>query len=212
MTTVPHPQLVLLRHGPTAWSVTGQHTGRSDIPLTDDGERQAAAAGEFLRQHAERRGRGFDVVLTSPLRRARRTAELVGYPDADVDPDLAEWDYGPVDGRTAVDVGAQLGREWLIFRDGVNVVLAPGERPGETLAEVAARTRAVVERVEPTLHDGGDVLLVAHGHLLRILTTTWLGLDPTVAARLELGTAAVCLLGHGHGLRTVECWNLTREA
>ncbi|WP_265521632.1 histidine phosphatase family protein [Oerskovia flava] len=204
----PDPQLVLLRHGETAWSITGQHTGRSDIPLTAAGEQQAVAAGAYLERRRERRGRGFAVVRTSPLQRARRTADLAGFPDAPVDDDLAEWDYGPVDGRTAADVSDELGREWQIFRDGVNVALPPGGRPGESLDDVAARVSRVLERVEPTLHDGGDVLVVAHGHVLRVLTAVWLGVDPALAARFELGTAAVSLLGHGHGLRTIEGWNL----
>jgi len=197
---------VLLRHGETEWSLTGQHTGTSDIPLTPHGEEQARGAGAFLA------GREFALELRSPLLRARRTAELAGFPDAVADPNLAEWDYGPVEGRTADDVSRELGRDWLIFRDGVHVV--PGTqgavdaRPGETLDDVAERARAVVRRAEPVLRDGGDVLLVAHGHLLRVLAAVWLELGPATAARFELGTASVSLLGHGHGLHTMEGWNL----
>ncbi|RXR25818.1 histidine phosphatase family protein [Oerskovia turbata] len=209
---MPEPQLVLLRHGETAWSRTGQHTGTSDIPLTPHGEEQARAAGAFLA------GRTFTLTLCSPLLRARRTAELAGHPDATVEPRLAEWDYGPVEGRTADDVSREIGHDWLIFRDGVHVVPRaqgtpgePGTRPGETLDDVADRAHAVVQRVEPVLHDGGDVLLVAHGHLLRVLAAVWLGLDPATAARFELGTASISLLGHGHGLRTVEGWNLPTD-
>ncbi|KZM33724.1 histidine phosphatase family protein [Oerskovia enterophila] len=203
---MPDPQLVLLRHGETEWSLTGQHTGTSDIPLTPHGEEQARGAGAFLA------GREFALELRSPLLRARRTAELAGFPDAVADPNLAEWDYGPVEGRTADDVSRELGRDWLIFRDGVHVV--PGTqgavdaRPGETLDDVAERARAVVRRAEPVLRDGGDVLLVAHGHLLRVLAAVWLELGPATAARFELGTASVSLLGHGHGLHTMEGWNL----
>ncbi|KRD35807.1 phosphoglycerate mutase [Oerskovia sp. Root918] len=203
---MPDPQLVLLRHGETEWSLTGQHTGTSDIPLTPHGEEQARGAGTFLA------GREFALELRSPLLRARRTAELAGFPDAVADPNLAEWDYGPVEGRTADDVSRELGRDWLIFRDGVHVV--PGTqgavdaRPGETLDDVAERARAVVRRAEPVLRDGGDVLLVAHGHLLRVLAAVWLELGPATAARFELGTASVSLLGHGHGLHTMEGWNL----
>ncbi|GAA1408215.1 MULTISPECIES: histidine phosphatase family protein [Oerskovia] len=206
---MPDPQLVLLRHGETEWSRSGQHTGTSDIPLTPLGEDQARAAGAFLA------GRSFALALRSPLLRARRTAELAGYPDAVAEPNLAEWDYGPVEGRTADDVSEEIGRDWLIFRDGVHVVPraegAPGEpgtRQGETLDDVADRARAVVRRVDPVLRDGGDVLLVAHGHLLRVLAAVWLELGPATAARFELGTASISLLGHGHGLRTVEGWNL----
>lgn len=208
MITPPRdPQLVLLRHGETEWSVSGQHTGRSDIALTTAGEEQARSAGRALA------GYTFDLVLTSPLQRARRTAELAGHPGAVPDPDLAEWDYGPVEGRTAHDVSDAVGHDWLIFRDGVDVLPrrdgdGPGTGPGETLDEVAARVRRVVARVEPTLQAGGDVLVVAHGHLLRVLATAWLEVDPALGARFELGTAAVCQLGYGHGLRTVEGWNL----
>lgn len=208
------PQLVLLRHGETEWSVSGQHTGRTDIPLTPDGEAQARSAGATLARYE------FAAVYTSPLVRARRTAELAGYPGAVVDEDLAEWDYGPVDGRTSHDVSEALGREFLIFDDGVRVLppsMEHGEgRPGETLEQVAVRAARIIARAERTLagQDGteaGDVLLVAHGHLLRVLATVWLGVDPRLGARFELGTAAVCLLGHGHHLRTVEGWNLAAQ-
>jgi len=200
------PQLVLLRHGETEWSVGGQHTGRSDIPLTAAGEEQAERAGRALAAY------DFAAVYTSPLERARRTAELAGYPDAVVDHNLVEWDYGPVDGRTAKEVSAELGREFVIFEDGVRVLPPHPDRsdgrPGELLEEVYARARAVVTRTEETLHDGGHVLVVAHGHLLRVLVTAWLGVDPKLGARFELGTAAISMLGYGHDLRTVEGWNL----
>jgi probable phosphoglycerate mutase len=208
------PQLVLLRHGETEWSASGQHTGRTDIPLTAAGEKQARFAGTALANYE------FAAVYTSPLARARRTAELAGYADAVIDEDLAEWDYGPVDGRTSHDVSAELGREFLIFDDGVRVLPPSAEhgdgRLGETLEDVATRAARVVARAEETLarraeDGGGDVLLVAHGHLLRVLATVWLGVDPRLGARFELGTAAVCLLGYGHSLRTVEGWNLAAQ-
>ncbi|MCR1980860.1 histidine phosphatase family protein [Cellulosimicrobium cellulans] len=207
----PDPQLVLVRHGETEWSATGRHTGRSDVPLTVAGEQQAVAAGVWLQGWADRRGRRPAVVLTSPRERARRTADLAGFPAATTDDDLAEWDYGPVEGRTSDAVGEHLGREWLLFRDGVNVLAAPDGHRGEELDQVAARAARVLGRVEPTLQDGGDVVLFAHGHLLRVLATVWLGLDPALGARFELGTAAICLLGYGHGLRTVEGWNLAAQ-
>lgn len=207
--TAPDPQLVLLRHGETEWSATGRHTGRTDIELTIAGEQQAVAAGVWLQRWADRRGRRPAVVLTSPLLRARRTADLAGYPAAVPDDDLVEWDYGPVEGRTSAQMTADLGREWLLFRDGVNVLAPAGRHHGELLADVAARAERVVARVEPTLTAGDDVVLVAHGHLLRVLVTAWLRLDPSLGARFELGTAAICLLGFGHGLRTVEGWNLS---
>lgn len=213
------PQLVLLRHGETEWSASGRHTGRTDVPLTAAGEEQARSAGAALADYE------FAAVYTSPLTRARRTAELAGHPGAVVDEDLAEWDYGPVDGRTTHDVSGILGREFLIFDDGVRVLPRSAEhgggRPGETLEQVAARAARVVARTEQTLAGkngpdrgtgaGGDVLLVAHGHLLRVLATVWLGVDPRLGARFELGTAAVCLLGYGHSLRTIEGWNLAAQ-
>lgn len=208
------PQLVLLRHGETEWSASGQHTGRTDIPLTAAGEKQARFAGTALANYE------FAAVYTSPLTRARRTAELAGYADAVVDENLAEWDYGPVDGRTSHDVSAELGREFLIFDDGVRVLPPSAEhgdgRLGETLEDVATRAARVMARAEETLarraeDGGGDVLLVAHGHLLRVLATVWLGVDPRLGSRFELGTAAVCLLGYGHSLRTVEGWNLAAQ-
>jgi broad specificity phosphatase PhoE len=214
------PQLVLLRHGQTEWSMSGQHTGRTDIPLTAAGEDQARSAGATLADYE------FAAVYTSPLARARRTAELAGYPGAVVDDDLAEWDYGPVDGRTSHDVSEELGREYLIFEDGVRVLPQTPDhgdgRLGETLDEVAVRAARAIARAEQSLAaastgsgtgsgTGGDVLLIAHGHLLRVLATVWLGVDPRLAARFELGTAAVCLLGYGHSLRTIEGWNLAAQ-
>ena len=210
----PDPQLVLLRHGQTEWSASGQHTGRTDLPLTADGERQARSAGATLA------GYEFAAVLTSPRERARRTTELVGHPGAVVDDDLAEWDYGPVDGRTSREVSGLLGRDFQIFDDGVRVLPPSADhgdgRPGETLDQVAVRAARVVARAEEVLSGngpgpGGHVLLVAHGHLLRVLATVWLGVDPRLGARFELGTAAVCLLGYGHGLRTIEGWNLAAQ-
>ncbi|GAA4723336.1 acid phosphatase [Isoptericola chiayiensis] len=217
------PRLVLLRHGDTAWASEGRHTGRTDVPLTPAGEAEARRAGDRLH--------GLDpaLVLCSPLQRARRTAELAGYPDAVVDADLAEWDYGPVEGRTSAEVGAVLGRPYEIFRDGVAVpglsvpglaapglsvpgLAAPGlsapPSSGESLAQVRARAERVLQRVRPVLADGGTVLAVAHGHLLRVLATAWLEVDATFGAHLELGCAAVCALGRSHHLPTIEAWNL----
>ncbi|PWD52613.1 histidine phosphatase family protein [Serinibacter arcticus] len=206
---------MLVRHGETAWSRAGRHTGRSDIPLTDAGEAQARATGIALA------GRHFSLVLTSPLGRARRTAELVGHGDALVEPDLAEWDYGPVEGLTRTQVRENLGRPWSVLPGGVRVPVTisgtadvpPEQRPaepgpGELVEEVAARAARVIARIEPTLLAGEDVLLVAHGHLLRIFTTVWLDLHAEVAERLALGTAARCVLGYDRGVRSLEHWNV----
>lgn len=204
------PRLVLLRHGETTWSAAGKHTGRTDLPLTTAGEREARDAGRRLA------GLSPAVVYCSPLQRAHRTAELAGFPEAVVDPDLAEWDYGPVEGRTSAEITETIGREFEIFREGVGVVPPDpagsvpdgGTRHGESLADVRARTDRFLDRARPTLDDGGTVLVVAHGHLLRVLATAWLDVDPTFGARLELGTAAICALGTSHGLESIEGWNL----
>jgi broad specificity phosphatase PhoE len=198
------PHLVLLRHGDTEWALAGRHTGRTDVPLLPAGEEQARAAGRRLA------GLAPAAVFCSPLTRARRTAELAGFGAGTVDDALAEWDYGPVEGRTSAEVAAATGRPYEIFRDGVHVLPATADgSPGETLADVRARTDAFLDRVRPVLDAGdGPVLVVAHGHLLRILATAWLGVEATFGARLELGCAAISVLGTSHDLPTVELWNL----
>ncbi|WP_418275228.1 histidine phosphatase family protein [Isoptericola jiangsuensis] len=193
------PALVLLRHGDTEWALAGRHTGRTDVPLTADGEAQAEAAGRRLAGLTPR------AVHVSPLVRARRTAELAGFGTAVVDDDLAEWDYGPVEGRTSAEVADATGRPYEIFRDGVQVLPVPdGGSAGETLADVRARTERFLARVRPTLDDAGPVLVVAHGHLLRVLATAWLAVEPTFGAHLELGCAAISVLGTSHDLPTID--------
>ena len=208
-------QLVLVRHGETEWSRAGRHTGLTDLPLTADGEDQARATGRALAH------RTFAAAFVSPLQRARRTAELAGSPPAEVDPDLAEWDYGVVEGLSRTQVRENLGREWTIIPDGVRQALTisgtedvapellnPNPGDGELLEEVAARAARVISRIEVTLKDGGDVLLVAHGHFLRIFTTTWLEKHADLAERLALGTAAHCVLGYDRGTRSLVHWNV----
>jgi broad specificity phosphatase PhoE len=189
-------EIVAVRHGETVWSREGRHTGRTDVPLTPMGEGQAAAVGDALR------GRSFALVLTSPLARARRTAEIAGFGDAQVDPDLAEWDYGAYEGLTTPQIRAQVGHAWTIFDDGV----PPGATAGETLAEVGARADRVITLVRGPLEDG-DVLVVSHGHLLRVLAARWVGEDPGFGARFGLGTATISRLGNEHGLPVVQEWN-----
>ena len=181
--------IVCVRHGETAWSVSGQHTGRTDIPLTDDGREQARAAGKRLA------GRDFALVLTSPLGRARETAALCGHPDAEADDDLMEWDYGDAEGRTSAELrDEQPG--WDIFADG-----PPG---GETVAQIGARADRVIERV---LRVDGDVALFAHGHLLRVLGARWVQQPPAFGERLKLDTAAICELEVYRGARVITRWN-----
>ena len=185
------PRLVLLRHGETAWSVERRHTGRSDIPLTDVGREQAEAAAPALA------GRPFALVLTSPLQRARQTAALAGFAAAEVDDDLAEWDYGEAEGRTTVELRREHAG-WTVF-DGP----LPG---GETPEQVGARADAVIERCAGI---DGEVLLVAHGHLLRVLAARWIGCPATDARRWTLATASISELGWEREQRVVDHWNLT---
>ncbi|HTY71820.1 MAG TPA: histidine phosphatase family protein [Actinomycetes bacterium] len=187
-------ELVLLRHGETAWSRAGRHTGRTDVPLTERGREQAAAAGALLA------GRAFALVLSSPLQRARETAGLAGYADPRLEPDAVEWDYGGYEGLTSEQIRAQVGHDWTIFSDGV----VPGATPGESLAQVAARADRVLARA---LEARGDVLLFSHGHFLRVLAARWVGQPPGFAARLALGTAALSRLGYEHGTPAVLEWN-----
>jgi broad specificity phosphatase PhoE len=179
-------QLWVVRHGETEWSRSGQHTGRTDLPLTQTGEEQARDLGKLLK------GKTFRVVLTSPLLRARETCRLAGYGDsAVVDSNLREWNYGDYEGRTTGEIQKQRPG-WSLWKDGV-----PG---GECIENVAARARAVIDRVT----DGtGDALIFAHGHILRILTCCWLGLPPQDGRLFALGTATLTTLGYEHGTRVI---------
>lgn len=190
--------LVLARHGETEWSLSGRHTGVTDLPLTEHGEEEARAIAGVLGGHP------FALALVSPRQRARRTAELAGYPDAQVDEDLAEWDYGAYEGRTSDDIMAELGHHWNLWVDGVPA----GETPGESALDVRRRVERVIAQVDPVLQAGGDVLLVAHGHLLRALGGAWLGLAPEAGRVFSLATATVSVLGFEHGERVVKRWNV----
>ncbi len=187
-------ELWLIRHGETAWSLSGQHTGRTDIALTAAGAQQAAALGQRLAAGK------FALVLSSPLRRARRTCELVGLGGAmQIEPNLAEWDYGDYEGRTSAEI-QQDRPGWTIFADGV-----PG---GESLAQVAGRAEAVIARaVEASA--GGDVALFGHGHILRVLAACWLGLPARDGRCFALAPAAVSTLGYEHSERVMTRWNLS---
>jgi broad specificity phosphatase PhoE len=183
-------QLWLVRHGETEWSRSGQHTGRTDLPLTAAGEQQAQNIGRLLK------GRHFGIVMTSPLLRARETCRLAGYGDnAIVDPNLQEWDYGDYEGKTTAEIQKQRPG-WSLWRDGV-----PG---GESIDHVAARSQAVIDRVAAC---PGDALLFAHGHILRILICSWLGLPPQDARLFALATAALSTLGFEHDTRAITRFN-----
>lgn len=197
---VPQGSLVLLRHGETEWSRSGRHTGRTDVPLTEQGERLGARTNELLR------GRVFSLVLTSPLQRASRTAALAGLLGAEIDDNLMEWDYGGYEGLTNDEIRQRVGRPWSVFADGV----IAGMTPGETIEEVAARCRKVIDRAVPFLTTG-DVALVAHGHFLRILTSVWLGQSPRFGAQLKLDAGSVSVLGWDREIPAIQSWNRTLQ-
>lgn len=190
--------LVLLRHGETEWSRSGQHTGRTDVPLTTRGEELGAQTGRLLH------GRAFSLVLTSPLQRARRTAELAGLGEAEVDDNLTEWDYGGYEGLTTNEIRERVGHPWTVFGDGV----IPGATPGESIEEVAARCRKVIERAMPLLSTG-DVALVGHGHCLRILTAVFLGQELSFGSQILLDAGSVSVLGWEREVRVIDSWNRT---
>lgn len=192
------PRIVLLRHGETEWSRSGQHTSVTDLPLTAVGEEQARAAGAALADHR------FSLALSSPRLRATRTAELAGYGnDLEIDPNLAEWDYGAYEGRTSNDIMESLGRRWSLWDDGVPA----GDSPGETAEQVRDRAQAVLDRCGPVLHGGGDVLMVAHGHILRAIGARWLDLRARDGAVFSLATGTLSELGFEHRHRVVLRWN-----
>jgi probable phosphoglycerate mutase len=190
-------EIVVLRHGQTEWSRSGQHTSVTDLPLLPEGEQQA----EGLRRSLA--GREFAAVWVSPRQRAIRTAELAGLTPTAVDEDLVEVDYGGYEGRTTDEISAELGREWSLWRDGT----VPGATPGETLAAVGARVDRVLERTRAVLTDG-DVALVAHGHVLRVLTARWLGLPPEGGAHFALAAGSYGVLGHEHARQVLSAWAL----
>src|SRR5215469_15168586 len=191
-------ELILLRHGETEWSRDLRHTGRTDVPLTRAGEAAAAAlAPAFAATHVR-------AVLASPAQRAVRTAALAGLTGAKEDSGLWEWDYGGYEGRTSADIRKERPG-WYLWRDGV----VPGDaaHPGETVAEVGARADAALGRVRPLLAEG-DVVLVAHGHLLRVLTARWLGLQPAGGRLFRLDTGTLSTLCTEHGEPVISDWNV----
>lgn len=191
------PIVYLARHGETAWTISRQHTGLTDLPLTERGERTARRLGERLK------GLKFAKVLTSPLQRAARTCELAGFGAvAVVDRNLVEWDYGQYEGRRTAEIRAERP-DWELFRDG-----CPG---GESPKQVSERADRVVRLVRAV---SGDVLLFTSGHFMRVLATRWLGLEPTVNCKFfMLSTASLSALGYEHDLSrpVIQLWNETRH-
>ncbi len=190
------PVIYLARHGETAWSLSGQHTGRTDLPLTERGERNARALGGRLR------GMIFAKVFTSPLQRAMRTCKLAGFGAvAEIDPDLVEWDYGQYEGRRTAEIHAE-SPDWRLFRHG-----CPG---GESPNQIGARADRVVGRLRAIK---GDVLVFSSGHFLRVFAARWLGLDASAGRYLLLSTASLSALGYEHNLTepAIRLWNETRH-
>ena len=190
------PVIYLARHGETAWSLSGQHTGVTDLPLTEQGEQNARSLAGRLQ------GLSFAKVFTSPLQRARRTCELAGFGDrAEIDPDLVEWNYGEYEGVTTADILTKRPG-WQLFRDG-----CPG---GESPAQIGARADRVVARVRAV---AGSVLLFSSGHFLRVLTACWLGLEAGAGRYFVLSTASLSCLGYEHDASepVIRLWNDTRH-
>jgi broad specificity phosphatase PhoE len=192
--SINFPNIYLARHGETAWSLTGQHTGLTDLPLTEHGEENARA----LRYRLS--GISFGKVFTSPLQRATRTCELAGFGAvAEVDRNLLEWDYGQYEGLTAAEIHARRP-DWLLFRDG-----CPG---GESPEQVASRADSIIDRARQI---GADVLLFSSGHFLRVLAARWLALGPVAGKYLLLSTASVSVLGYENNISApvIQLWNDT---
>ena len=187
-------QIILVRHGETAWSASGRHTSTTDLDLTARGADQARGLAAALS------GRRFAAVLCSPRLRARRTAELAGLTVTAVDPDLAEWDYGRYEGLTTADIRRDRPN-WTLWTDG-----APG---GESPDQGAARADRVLDRIRADVAGGtgADIAVVAHGHLLRVAAARWIGLGPDGGARLQLDTGALSVLGFEHTTAVVTRWN-----
>jgi broad specificity phosphatase PhoE len=186
----PNVNVFAIRHGETAWSLNGQHTGKTDIPLTDNGRRLAVRMRPVLAAKA------FDLVLCSPMRRARETCELAGFGDsAIIDSDLVEWNYGKYEGLTPKQID-EMAPGWLIFRDGCPGGEAP-EQVSERVDRVIARSRAVA----------GDTALFAHGHLLRVFAARWIGLPASGGQHFLLNTGTLCVFGYYREIPAVQIWN-----
>ncbi|MEV5146532.1 histidine phosphatase family protein [Streptomyces sp. NPDC052727] len=192
--------LLLVRHGETEWSLSGQHTSWTDLPLTEHGEEQAKSLAPLLT------GRTYALALASPLSRALRTADLAGIPGVVPDPDLHEWDYGGYEGITTAEIH-RTRPDWDLWTDGVPP--GPEGHPGESPEEIGARADRVLARVDAALAEGtGDVVLVAHAHFLRVLTARRLGLPPAEGRLFQLATGTVSRLSTEHDRPVIAEWNV----
>lgn len=189
--------IVLVRHGETEWSRTGRHTSTTDVELTERGREQARRVGEALDGHR------FTRVLASPRRRARETAALAGYAHPIEVPELAEWDYGDLEGETTAAISERIGHPWSLWS-----AARPDPVPAETADEVGARADAVIARLREVLDRGQDAVVFAHAHLLRVFAARWAGLPAADGSRLALGTGSVSELGYEHGVPVIARWNM----
>lgn len=193
MDSAPKQKVLLVRHGETEWSKSGRHTGKTDLPLSDEGRRAAETLRSRLSSYKP-------LVLSSPLVRARETCRLAGFNGAEIDPNLAEWDYGIYEGRTTLDIRKEIP-DWSIWLSPIT--------GGESLDQVASRARAVIERVAASGHE--EVALFAHGHILRVLAACWVGLPPAAGRLLALDTASISMLGYERKTRVIRQWNLRQS-
>lgn len=194
MSDLPSKQLWIVRHGETEWSLSGQHTGTTDIPLTANGREKAKEVAPLLA------GIDFSLVLSSPLGRARETAALAGFDNPEIDDDLVEWNYGDYEGITTKEIRKTVPA-WSIWSHGA------GDADGETAEAIAARIDRVISRVR--LAGGGPCICFGHGHSSRVLTARWLGLAASDGRLFVLDAGAVCILGAEHEWSAIRAWNQT---
>jgi probable phosphoglycerate mutase len=216
-------KLVLVRHGQTVWNISGQYTGRTDLSLTKAGVKQAEVVRPLINHFNFWDNEGTQVWV-SPLKRAQTTAQTIGFTDFQTSKALAEWDYGSLEGRKIAEAEQIVGHEFNIWRDGVDydasflppvpsavnedgTLVEVAKLPGESVGGIAARTKMFLDTVYPTLENGGDICVVAHAHVLRVLAMVYLGLEPTMGGSFVIDNCAVSVLGENHEGRVIFEWN-----
>ncbi|MDR3079644.1 MAG: histidine phosphatase family protein [Streptomyces sp.] len=196
--------LLLVRHGETEWSLSGRHTGRTDIPLTDNGREQARRLAPLIARHS------IAAAFVSPMQRAQETARLAGVGGARVDADLSEWDYGGYEGITTVEIH-RTQPDWFLFTDGV--VPGPPEHPGESPDQVGQRAERMLAKIDAALAEAeGSVVVVSHGHFLRVLAARRLGMPVSAGAMFQLSTGTMSRLSTEHRRHVVAGWNVRPDA